>query len=1131
MRVFYVRPSDNGNYGVEAALGNAQRLVELFDRALFRGLRVPLEPLDFDPREAGFSRLSRYDLVVLAGLDPVVLSPAEQLALVAFVERGGALMLLGGSHSFGNAEGTYLLLEPVLPVRILRGLDVEVNAMPSGSSHPIARGLPTPLGYVSKAHPVEPKPDAQVAMKAGELPFVVAGEYGYGRVVVVASYPECDEAEYGWFFTGDAFDDFFRNALAWLRKEQDPVWFESFSLPNRQVVTGNEEFGRVKLAAAEATALRLTTRLTRGSHLHFAHGRDVPNEDVTPAVAYESSATLQPKRSHETVFSFRVPDDPRARGIHYLAVIAADAEGRELARRDVAIEVVNPTRAALEFEYGRRAFLPGDTAGLRLRVASDLKQPPAEMTLDVSLVDGEGRPLLAPRRRVVRRHEGAYEDVGVALPIPRLRPGSCRVLVELRVGEELADTASEEPFVLAAPPGAGGFPLMADGAHHLDRETAERAVAQLADAGVNTVSVPGPAAQRFGERPHREATLLHAEECAIRRGLSVAHHRRGLLPGLGVATPLSPCPLTPEFRHTIEKGVQPLLAAAAKVPLLRLQEAAARTAVARGQLCRCAACQAAYKRTLGAEMPSEEPAALDVPQRRALASFVTSYWWHYFAALQKARDEVAAGVKLSLAFDASSLLREGPGAPLADPMVWARACDGAEVAAEQDLGRFRLSLAGHQAILAALGKPLGAQLDVRRDAVPVAEAAHTALAWGAAWLRVAENPRFVFHGEQAPLGEALGGLFRRLAKAGLLLARTARPPARVALLFPFTQAMVSGTAHLLDGFELLRGAVGEVDLLHERLVTDEGLAPYAAVALLGTELLPKRVGAALAQFVQRGGLLLADHEGLRDEDGAALLWPADFFGTAETPLFEGVTGRRRRFGSGRTMLFSPDIARAHQMAVSEGDAVATRELRRAVETALAEHGARPRTHSSDPDVEVGLRAAPDTWVLVAVNHSDAPRSARITLDEQAVPAQCAFDLLSGEQVPVERQDGLGLTIPLAPRDGGLWVLYRERPFTLRVDDPTGTPCRGGTLTYKVLVANESGQPARGSHIVRVSVTDPSGEERRELGGERVTAGGVLDVSEPLAGNERCGTWQLCVTDPLTRRVVRRTFEVTEGQQP
>ncbi len=217
MRVFFVRPSDNGNYGVESALASAPSPPEELHVALFRGYRVPLEPLNFDPRQAGIGSLGRYDLVILAGLDPVALSAAEQLGLVAFVERGGGLLVLGGSHSFGNAEGTYALLEPVLPVRVLRGLDVEANAMPSTTAHPIARGLPAPLGYVGKVHPIEPKPGAHVAMKAGELPLVVAGEHGYGRVVVVASFPECEESEYGWFFTGDAFDDFIRSTAAWLQ--------------------------------------------------------------------------------------------------------------------------------------------------------------------------------------------------------------------------------------------------------------------------------------------------------------------------------------------------------------------------------------------------------------------------------------------------------------------------------------------------------------------------------------------------------------------------------------------------------------------------------------------------------------------------------------------------------------------------------------------------------------------------------------------------------------------------------------------------------------------------------------------------------------------------------------------------
>jgi len=1106
MRVFLVRPSDNGNYGLEAALAGAQRPLEELHAALFRGLRVPLEPLNFAPGDAGFANLGRYDIVLLAGLDPVVLKAEEQLALAAFVERGGGLMLLGGSHSLGNAEGTYLLLERALPARVLRGLDVEVDAMPTPSSHPIGRGLPTPLGYVRKVHPIEPRPEAEVVMRADALPLVVAGEHGYGRVVMVASYPECDETEYGWFFTGDAFDDFFRNAVAWLRKEQAPAWFESFSLPNRQVVTGNEEFGRIKLGSSEPTELQLRTRLTTAS------GR----------LVFENVPSHASRITHHSdcVFSFRVPDDPKVRGLHYVAVILADREGRELARRDVAVEVINPTRLAVEFEYGRRALAPGEAAGLRIKTASDLKEPPAELALDLSVLDEDGQPVLAPRRRLVRRRDAAYEELDVSLPLPRLRPGRYHLKAELRVGEGLADVADEELFVVPHAAASDAFLLIADGGYHLDRATTEHAVKQLAEAGVSALSLPGPPLQRVGEMPHRDAMLAYAEERAARAGLGLVHHRRGLLPGLSPAAPLAPCPLTPDFRHALEGQMRPLLTAAARVPGLLFHEAAPRMAVSHAQQCRCHACQAAYKRNLGVDMPAGEPASLDLGQRRELASFVTSYWWHALSAAQKLRDEAAPGVKLSLGFDASAFLRDGPQAPFSDPLVWARAADALEVAPEGDIARYRLSLMGHHAAAAGLGKRLGAQFDIAEDSLPPAEAAYTAIACGASWLRVAENPRFLFASRQPPLPEALGGLFEQLARVAPLLAHSVRPPARAALIFPFTEAAVNGNRNVLAAFELLRAAVGEVDLLHERLATGEGLAPYRLLALLGAEMLPKRVGAALVQFVEQGGLLLADNSELRDEDGQPLAWPEGFFGASETPLFEAITVRRRRFSAGRTMLFSRDIVAAHRRAVETRDPVAQRELARAVQEAAAEQGVHPRARALDPEVELGLRVAGQTWLLVAVNHSDTPIQTRVELDPQAVPTACAFDL-------AERGGPAhDVAVSLGPRDGGVWALYPERPFTLRLEAPEAIQRHGGAMRYRVLVLNESGQPARGNHIVHVSITDPTGVERPELGGERLSTDGVIEVSEPLAANERLGQWAIAVTDPLTRRVVRRSFEVT-----
>ena len=1113
MRAFYVRPSDNGNYGVESALCGLGRPVEELHIALFRGFRVPLEPVNFDPRADGLAQLNRYDLVVLAGVDPVVLSPAEQLAVAAFVERGGGLLAIGGSHSFGNAEGTYQLLDPILPVKVLRGLDIEVNAMPAATMHPIARGLPTPLGYVGKVHPVELKPGAQLAMKARDLPLAVAGECGYGRVVVLASYPECDESEYGWFFTGDAFDDFLRSTVSWLRKEQERVWFESFSLPNRQVVVGNEEFGRLKLTGPEAVALQLRTTLT----------------DAAGRTLHDSTASLQPKAAHDNVFAFRVPDDPKGRGVHYVAVSVLDAQGRELARRDVAIEVVNPTRVATELAYGRRAFFPGSVAHLVLHASSDLRQAPDELVADVALLDDGGQPVSAPKRRAIRRRGDAYEAAELALPVPRLRPGSYRLRVELRVGEELADVACEQLHVLASSPNRGEFPLIADGGFHLDRATTDEAVRGLAAAGVNTLSLPGPPSPTAGRGAHREAMLAYAEECAVRAGMALAHHRRRLVPGLSTVAPLSPCALTPEFREALEREVRPLLAAAAKTPALCLQELSSQTWVDGSQLCRCPACQAAFKRNFGSQLPPEDAAALDPAQRRALGAFVTSYWWHAFAAVAKLRDEAAAGVKLWATFDSTSFLRDGPGAPYCDALVWARACDGVEVAAERDLARFRLSLTGHRGIMSSLEKPFGAQLDIAEGALAPAEAAYTAIVHGATSLRVADNPRFLFFKRQPPLGAAVGALFTRLARAAPLLAHTRRPHARVAVLFPFSEVATRDSRELLPAFRLLYDALGEVDILHERLATDEALAPYGAVAIIGAEQLARRAAAAVGAFVERGGLLLADRPQLRDEEGTPAAWPEAFFGESETSVFGAITIRRRRYGAGRTALFSAELAPAYEEAVRAGDSLAARELRRAVEQTVAEHGVRPWARASEQEVEVGIRSCPNTWLLAAVNHSDETRAAQVELDAAAVRATCAFDLATGEPLVVHRQGRAVLTLRLAPRDGGLWVLYPERPFTLRLETPASVRLGGGSLGYKALVLTESGHPAPGRHVVRVCVVDPMGEERPEHGGLRLTTDGVLEASQPFAVNDRPGRWTVLLSDPLTRRAVRRTVEATEDR--
>ena len=1111
MRVFYVRPSDNGNYCVAPALGMLLQPPEQIDVALFRGYRVPLVPLNYDPDERGFAALNGCDLVILAGLDPVALTPQEHLALVAFVERGGGLLLIGGTHSFGNAEGTYFPLAVMLPVEIQRGLDVEVNALPHPAEHPIARGLPEPLGYIGKLHPVEPKPGTHVALTVNERPLAVAGDFGYGRVVVLATYPECEESEYGWFFTGDAFDDFMRNTVAWLTKAPRTAWIDAFALPVREVTTGSDHFGKVLLRSAKPVDARLVTRLTREGE-----------------VVHEDSSRCHIATAREAIFSFTVPSDPMADGLHYVSASLCDLEGRELDRSEVGLVVVNPTRVSLELEYGRRCLVPGETARLRVHAFSERRVPPLQVSVQPSLVDPAGEAVVELEKRTLSWAGSGYEDADYELTVPRLCPGSYRLRVELRFGGGLADAAEEDIHILPASGVGERFPLIAEGGYHLDRGSVEQGIEALVQAGVNTLSLPGPSTSAWGERRHWEAMLSCAEERALRAGMALAHHRHSLVPGLTATAPLDPCPLTGAFRDALDEQSRPILAAAARTPRLLAHEIVPNAMVRWEQLCRCEACLGAYGRNFEGELPDGDVAALDAPAHHGLCAFVSSYWWHVYSALRTLRGEAAPGVRLSLPFGAASFLRAERREPYGDLFSWMRAADLIEVAAEPDASVYGLSLSGHRALCDAEGTQLGALIDLADGGLPPAEAAFTALAHGVGQLRVAENPRFLSARRQAPIGQALGRVFGRIAKAGALLAQSRRPPARLALLFPFTQAIDAGSAGLLEAYQLLAAAFGEVDFVHQRLARDNRIERYDAIAIVGTRCLPKKAAQQIVQFVERGGLVLADRGDLLDEKGRPLPWPEGFFGSAETPVFEAVTQRRRAFGAGRTILYSPDVAVTWRRTLDRDDVLGARALAGAVADALAGRGIRPRLRADCSGVEVGLRSCDGTHLVIAANHGDERQNVRVDVDPKVASVACAFDLLTGEPVPAEGQT-LALTLP--PHDGAICVLYPERPFSLRLELAEPTVRAGDTLRYKALVVNGSGRPIQASHVLRVLVADPTGRERPDLGGDRVTSGGVLVAEEPLAINELPGEWALSVTDLLTRRIVRRTFTLIERTTP
>ena len=148
----------------------------------------------------------RNDVVVLANIPADAfklegpwrnMQPAKDCSvdwIEEFVRQGGSLFLLGGNYSLGvggQVKGTSL--EKLLPMAISENDVRPANPEPPYpefdlkpvKKHAILTALdwtktPVTLFY----HDVEPKPDAEVLVQAGEAPIMIAGRYGKGRVVV-----------------------------------------------------------------------------------------------------------------------------------------------------------------------------------------------------------------------------------------------------------------------------------------------------------------------------------------------------------------------------------------------------------------------------------------------------------------------------------------------------------------------------------------------------------------------------------------------------------------------------------------------------------------------------------------------------------------------------------------------------------------------------------------------------------------------------------------------------------------------------------------------------------------------------------------------------------------------------------
>jgi hypothetical protein len=145
---------------------------------------VPLAPADIPDRDNG---LDTFDAIILANLDPTLLTPAQSRMLLGWVEEGGQIWLPGGS-SFGTlagmfdasllpatSQGTMSLSQ--LSARLLPDTALPVIRASGNQALTIQKLVPAPGSVVTAF---------QVGGEADGLPLVVGRALGKGAIGISA---------------------------------------------------------------------------------------------------------------------------------------------------------------------------------------------------------------------------------------------------------------------------------------------------------------------------------------------------------------------------------------------------------------------------------------------------------------------------------------------------------------------------------------------------------------------------------------------------------------------------------------------------------------------------------------------------------------------------------------------------------------------------------------------------------------------------------------------------------------------------------------------------------------------------------------------------------------------------------
>lgn len=133
-----------------------------------------------------YGELMKYDAIVLANLDLEALGVLGQEMLRDYLLHGGGLVVLGGINTLGNGHFAGSRIADLLPVEPGKPFEMlQAKAKTLTTSEPSFAGLQGK--GIQFIHRLVLRANAKVVARAGDVPVLVLGEAGEGRIAILGA--------------------------------------------------------------------------------------------------------------------------------------------------------------------------------------------------------------------------------------------------------------------------------------------------------------------------------------------------------------------------------------------------------------------------------------------------------------------------------------------------------------------------------------------------------------------------------------------------------------------------------------------------------------------------------------------------------------------------------------------------------------------------------------------------------------------------------------------------------------------------------------------------------------------------------------------------------------------------------